>query len=760
AAAAAGLVMVGLGWRLRRGTPGFGLTLQGGGVAVLYLTVYSAYALYGILPSLPAIALMAVVSVLCGALAVLQNAPGLAVLGVAGGFAAPVLAGTNDGSHILLLSYYALLNLGVLGVAWSKGWRSVAVVGFVSTFVTGGLWGGLRYSPDLYGSVQPFVILNFAIYLALAVRFAVRSAQTSTPERALVVDGALVFGLPAATFALQAGLIEGVVPFGRAWSAAILAVVYLVGAGLLRKRRDLGLLADGFLAVGLAFATLALPLAFERVLVGALWVLEGAGLVWVGMRQRKGWMKVAGIGLQAVAASVLFGEGVVTPDDAFTAETLTGWVVAVGLGLSAYLVQRPALEAEPETPALEDAGGDLALEADADRPLIETPPHKRWGIPGWERPASLALLGAALFWWTLTVTAHVLDIAADRHQLAAMLGATALSGALFVGLGKALSWRAIRVAAFGMVPAAGSLWVVALFTDTVLAAGWRGPAWLAVFASAAWALASGRDVRFRRPAYIGAVWLGAAVVAFVVGEGLVEGVRSDDDYYYEFWDLVWPLGAFLSVWVAALVASWRVPASWASRSERVTSTLGLIVAVVWWTMASWGLSGDADPLPTLPVLNPLGLPTVALLLVLVSVRSGFEYNARRVFSVVIGGLGFAALTVEVARGAHAAGAAAYDLDALYASSTVQAALAVTWTVLALVLTIVAARRESRGLWFFGAAILGLVVAKLFLVDLSQAEALVRIGAFLVVGTLVLLIGYRAPLPPARADHEPSPDLDA
>ena len=39
--------------------------------------------------------------------------------------------------------------------------------------------------------------------------------------------------------------------------------------------------------------------------------------------------------------------------------------------------------------------------------------------------------------------------------------------------------------------------------------------------------------------------------------------------------------------------------------------------------------------------------------------------------------------------------------------------------------------------------------KLFLVDLSQAEALVRIGAFLVVGVLGLLIGYQAPLPPKR-----------
>ena len=122
---------------------------------------------------------------------------------------------------------------------------------------------------------------------------------------------------------------------------------------------------------------------------------------------------------------------------------------------------------------------------------------------------------------------------------------------------------------------------------------------------------------------------------------------------------------------------------------------------------------------------------------------------REALTVAVGALGFGALTAAVLRAAHAAGAAPWDADALFASSTVQAALAVVWTLLAVVLTVWAVRRESRGLWFFGVGVLGLVVVKLFLVDLSQAEALVRIGAFLVVGVLGLLIGYQAPLPPKR-----------
>ena len=754
AAAVVGLALVGLGWRLRRGTPGFGLTVQGGGVAILYLTVYAAYALYGLVPSLAAIALMAAVAVACGALAVVQNAPGLAVLGVAGGFAAPVLAGTAEGNHVLLLAYYALLNLGVLGVAWSKGWRSVAVVGFLSTFVTGGLWGGLQYRPALYATVQPFVVLSFAVYLALAVRFALRSARAAPPERALAVDGALVFGLPAATFVLQAGLVEGVVPYGRAWSATVLAVVYLTGAVVLRRvptqrptdgqspRAGVRLLADAFLAVGLTFATLALPLAFQRVVFGAMWVLEGAGLVWVGARQRKAWMRWAGVGLQLVAASVLFTEGVWSRGT-FTAESLTGWIVAVGLGLSAYVLRErtrslddapaPALPIEPPVPTVAAPAGP--------------PPRRRLALPtatasaAAERVAGRLLLGFALFWWTVTASVHVLDLAPDRGVLAGLLGAAAASGALFLGLGRALRWTGLAAAALALVPVGWVLWLLALLDDASLVASGRGLGWLAVLGVSALALAALRGHPLRRPAFAGAAWLAVAVVARALGDGVAP-----------FADGAWALGAVGAVLVAGLALAVSAPARVASASERWITVLGLVAAVTAWSVGAWFDPGRATPLPSLPVLNPVGLPTVGALLAVTAARRLAAAHVRPLFSVLIAGLGVGALTVAVLRAVHAAGVP-WTADALWASSSAQAGLAVAWTLLALALTVVAVRRESRSLWFFGAAVLALVVGKLFLVDLSQAQALVRIGAFLAVGAIMLLIGYRAPLPPA---HRPDP----
>ena len=53
----------------------------------------------------------------------------------------------------------------------------------------------------------------------------------------------------------------------------------------------------------------------------------------------------------------------------------------------------------------------------------------------------------------------------------------------------------------------------------------------------------------------------------------------------------------------------------------------------------------------------------------------------------------------------------------------------------------------------GASLMVVVIAKLFLVDLSSVGTLARIASFLTVGALLLITGYLAPLPPKKAQGE-------
>ena len=80
----------------------------------------------------------------------------------------------------------------------------------------------------------------------------------------------------------------------------------------------------------------------------------------------------------------------------------------------------------------------------------------------------------------------------------------------------------------------------------------------------------------------------------------------------------------------------------------------------------------------------------------------------------------------------------------------QASLSIFWGVLGFAAMTVAARKSWRYVWIVGAALMIVVVAKLFLVDLSKIGTVARIASFLTVGALLLITGYLAPLPPRSA----------
>lgn len=120
AVAAGGVALLLLGWRLRERRPAYALAMQGAGVAVLYLTTFAALRLWALIPAEAAFILLAFIAVFAAFLAVAQDAMVLAVIAAGGGFLAPILASTGEGSHVMLFSYYLLLNVGIAGIAFFK----------------------------------------------------------------------------------------------------------------------------------------------------------------------------------------------------------------------------------------------------------------------------------------------------------------------------------------------------------------------------------------------------------------------------------------------------------------------------------------------------------------------------------------------------------------------------------------------------------------------------------------------------------------
>ena len=339
AAFAAGIGLLLLGWRLRIDHFGYAVALQGGGIGVMYLTLFASARLFHMVPLTLTFGVMVGLVVFSGMLAVLQNAAAMAVLGAAGGFMAPVLLSTGSGSHVMLFSYYALLNAGIFGIAGFKAWRWLNLLGFVFTFGIGSAWGLQYYRPHHFATTEPFLILFFAFYLAISVFFALRQP----PRLKGYVDGTLVFGMPLVVFSLQVGLVRNIT-YGLAFSAVAMGLIYTGLATALWRRRDQGLkaLVEAFLALGVIFGSLAIPLALSGSWTAIAWSLEGAGLVWVGVRQNRWTARTFGLLLQVGSGAMfmLGSHGAWSETAVFNSRFLGGMMVGTAGLFSAFFLER------------------------------------------------------------------------------------------------------------------------------------------------------------------------------------------------------------------------------------------------------------------------------------------------------------------------------------------------------------------------------------------------------------------------------------
>ncbi|HEX9707308.1 MAG TPA: DUF2339 domain-containing protein [Steroidobacteraceae bacterium] len=703
------LALLAVGWRLRLRARVYALSLQGGGLGILYLTTFAAFRLYELVPAGFAFGLLIALTIGVGALAVLQNARGLAALGAIGGFLAPILVSTGAGDHVVLFSYYLVLNALILGVAWYRPWRELNLIGFLFTFVIGGIWAAESYEPAKYASTQPFVVLFFLFYQGVAILFAQRTALAMRG----VVDGTLVFATPVLVFAMQALMLRDT-EFGLAYSALIAAAFYAITATLLNRGRSpiLRLLIEAYLALAVAFATLAIPLALDARWTAVGWALEGAALVWIGRRQDRALARGAGAALIVASALAFMDHGW---------RELEGPPVLNGNLLGGLLISFAALFSARQ---LERATG-------------------RWQSVETIGARLLVLLGVA--WWLGSGGLEIEERLASGMERPALIAFIALSASLMTLVARRLDWRDGRLATFISLPLLLLLVVSYPLTGGHPGGDWGWLGWLLAIAAQFWMLRqhSSRLPALTEVAHAAALTLAALVlvleVHWQVGRvapghvwsgsvaSWVPGLMLLAVFHFKGRQ-IWPVTEFAQVYTR-----WGCLA--------LITIQGSLVA--WLNLRS---SGDPTPLPYLPVLNPVDLSTaVALLIVWFWLRERGQPGQRAL--ALVGGIAFLASTIAVLRAVHHLGDVPWRADTMLHSVLVQAALSVYWGLLAFGAMVLGARRALRWLWMLGAALMGVVVAKLFLVELGNTGTVARIVSFIAIGGLLLVVGYLAPAPP-------------
>ncbi|RRV09337.1 DUF2339 domain-containing protein [Pseudomonas sp. v388] len=743
AVAGCALGLLGLGWWLRHRNPQYALMVQGAGVGVLYLTVFAAMKLHPLLEPSMGFTLLVAITAFSTILAVTQNALALACAGALGGFAAPLLASTGQGSHVALFSYFALLNAGIFAIAWFKAWRVLNLIGFFGTFGIGFAWGINSYTPAMFWSTEPFLILFFLMYLAIGLMFARRKLQetgSASDDPAIqlrkgdYVDGTLLFGTPIVGFGLQYALVEHL-QFGAAFSALALGAIYL-GLGRLLALRAPGqaaLLMETCLALGVVFATLAIPLGLGSQWTTCAWAVEGAAVFWLGMRQERLLARGFGLLLQIGAGAALLNQ----LDLSYSAlldhgDYWTPMVMAIAALISAWCIHR--------------FNGLTRLD-----PKLAT--------------ALLLTWGAA--WWAFSLICSVLLFVPEVFQPTWLLIAAAVSVALWATVALRLQWPDLAVLCTALMPVASLLLIGSLRFDYHPAEHWGWLGWLAVIAVHLLTLRKLAPVLPRMAgglAHILGCWLVIALLALELRMGLMQLSEQHNAWRW----LGWALLPSLYLLAMAHPRSWPWPISAQPREYRVWAAAPMAVLMLaWFWLANIFSDGAAAPLPYVPLLNPLelgllfALAGICLWMQRYLAQLGFsEAVAQRSAQLVVGASLFVLVTAMVMRTAHHWNDVPWDADHLLASMQVQAGLSIVWTLMALALMIGGHLRRRREMWIAGAALIAVVVAKLFFVELSDRGSMARIVSFIGVGMLLLVVGYFAPLPPKQSDREVrnEPDL--
>jgi uncharacterized membrane protein len=720
-----GVALLVFGWRLRTTRSGYALAVQGGGVGILYLTVFAALRLYAVLPAAIAFPILAVIAILSAMLAVLQNSIAFALLGVSGGFLAPVLASTGQGSHVVLFSYYAVLNLGILAVAWFKAWRPLNIAGFAFTFAIGTAWGVLKYRPEDFASTEPFLVLFFLLYLGISILFTLRQPVKLTGY----IDGTLIFGTPIAVFALQSAMLHDRV-MALAYSAIAMSALYLATAWLLQRRREDSqqLLVEAFLALGVAFLTLAVPLALGARWNAGTWTLEGAALVWVGCRQDRLLPRIFGALLNVAAGCVLATEFDIT----------TGQVM---LPLGGYL-------------------GVLLLSAAA---IFSARTLRAAGrrLRSFEQVIPDALYWWGTAWWLIGNLSEILHYLPAHAKPGALILVTVTTLASSEIHRRALLGSAKAVALL-QLPAMLGFALLAAFTLRHPSSGGGWLAWPLAFVGL-YSIVFRHEGTARAPLanalHALSAWLLLALLSWETAWLVNAAVGAGD---------MWPTAVWAAIPALFLVLLPRLVTRVAWPFERnraaylLVAGVGIVLYLGMWSLVTNATSsGDTAPLPYVPVLNPLDLAQAFVLLILFRywrflrvVRStGYPRIDPRVPMPALAALAFIWLNAVLLRTLHQWFAVPLELERLMASTLVQTSLSIFWAVFALVTMLVATRNRYRLVWIAGAALLAVVTAKLFLIDLSRTGSVERIVSFVGVGLLMLVVGYFSPLPPASETRQ-------
>lgn len=338
-----GSLVMAIAQKLKKNYASFSSVLVAGAISIFYFTIYIAFHEYQLFSQTIAFSIMAAITAFSALVSVSYNRQELAVLSLIGGFSAPFMLSTGEGNYIVLFTYIAILNIGILAISYFKKWKIATILAFIFTTLLYIGWlvtkiGNSEFSHA--GALTFATIFYFIFSITIVLNNLKNKGEFSTIEYVILIANTFFF------FGMGMIILRNWDSNFTGLFTLLLAVYNVLYAVILYKKFGLDKNAI-YLLIGLAltFVTLTIPIQFNGNQITLFWAAEAVLLLWLSQKSKISSFKLGAVVVQILAIiSLLIDWKRYASSEEFSIVMnplfIAGFVVSVSLFLTFWLLKK------------------------------------------------------------------------------------------------------------------------------------------------------------------------------------------------------------------------------------------------------------------------------------------------------------------------------------------------------------------------------------------------------------------------------------
>jgi uncharacterized membrane protein len=277
-----GIGLLGLGFYLKKKYTNYSAVLVSGAMAIMYFITYAAYSFYHLFPLPTAFTLMVIFTLCTVYLAINYNNKIIALFGLVGAYAIPFLLSTGDGNVLILYSYMAIINIGILAISVQKYWKLLYFVSFGLTWLIFITWFVFSYDANKHFAIAfVFACIFFAIFYIIFLAYKlIKKEKFGGGDVAMLLLNSFIFYVLGFYILESNGYSNNHLGLFTFCNALIHFIVSRIIHTNKLADKNLMYLIKG---LALVFTTIIFPVVFDGNWVTLFWAGEAALLYWIGV---------------------------------------------------------------------------------------------------------------------------------------------------------------------------------------------------------------------------------------------------------------------------------------------------------------------------------------------------------------------------------------------------------------------------------------------------------------------------------------------